>query len=262
MQGILEKWRLALATPGNKFSHKELLSDQGFLVYMTRTYPAMVLYLKGFHLRIKMWWGGRDADSWKLKEGNGSLIGSLQTVGTLDISMAGAHGMDMDTAALYSPTLGMDEDEAAVDHQLGIKLGNEHLYAPQDGFTTPVPRLRDKINALQQLTKFDLLPLHVVRPAHVVHVYYGFGNASGKQFGATLLKSYNCRGKLSKSGWDAQGIQFQVGLWLADKEKESSNYKELRNLVDTVLEEAMAGRMQDCKIFLFTDNSTTEGCFY
>ncbi len=49
---------------------------------------------------------------------------------------------------------------------------------------------------------------------------------------------------------------------VCDKEKESSNYKELRNLVDTVSREAMAGRMQDCKFFLFTDNSTAEGCFY
>ena len=33
-------------------------------------------------------------------------------------------------------------------------------------------------------------------------------------------------------------------------------------MVDTVLEEAGAGRLHDCKIFLFTDNSTAEGCFY
>jgi hypothetical protein len=69
MQGNLEKWRMALVTPASKLSHKELLSDQGFLVYLTWTYPAMVPYLKGFHLMIKMWWGGWDADGWKkLKE--------------------------------------------------------------------------------------------------------------------------------------------------------------------------------------------------
>jgi hypothetical protein len=37
---------------------------------------------------------------------------------------------------------------------------------------------------------------------------------------------------------------------------------ELKNLVDTVSEEAGAGRLRDRKFFLFMDNSTEEGCFY
>jgi hypothetical protein len=40
------------------------------------------------------------------------------------------------------------------------------------------------------------------------------------------------------------------------------NYKELKNLVDTMSEEARAGWMRDCKLFMFTDNSTAESCFY
>ncbi len=51
---ILKKWwdQLTPRTEGDqlKLSHKELLSDRGFLVYVTRTYPAMVPSLKGFHL--------------------------------------------------------------------------------------------------------------------------------------------------------------------------------------------------------------------
>jgi hypothetical protein len=93
-------------------------------------------------------------------------------------------------------------------------------------------------------------------------VYYGFGNASGKQFGATLSSSYNCQSKLSATRQDTQGFWSRVGLWSAIKEMESSNYKELRNLVVTVSEEAKAGRMKDCEFFLFTNNSTAEGCFY
>jgi hypothetical protein len=49
---------------------------------------------------------------------------------------------------------------------------------------------------------------------------------------------------------------------LAAEEEESSNYKELKNLVDTVAEEAGAGRLKNCEFFLFTDNSTAESCFY
>ncbi len=77
MQEILEKWRMALMTLASKLSHKELLLDQGFLIYVAQTHPAMIPYLKRFHLTIKMWWGGQDADGWKLKEGDNSSIVSL-----------------------------------------------------------------------------------------------------------------------------------------------------------------------------------------
>ena len=77
-----------------------------------------------------------------------------------------------------------------------------------------------------------------------------------------MLASYNCQSKLGTAQQDSRGIRFQVGLWTAAEESESSNYKESRNLLDTVLEEAKTRRMRDCKFFLVIDNSTVEGCFY
>jgi len=115
-------------------------------------------------------------------------------------------------AASYSANGGADEDEAAANHRLAVKLGDEHVYAPEDGFTTPVPRFKDDINALLRLSNFDLPPLRVVHPSHVVHVYYGFGDASGKQFGATISAKYNCRGCLSRPTKGKCGIRFRVGL--------------------------------------------------
>jgi hypothetical protein len=76
-----------------KLSHKELLSERGFLVYVTRTYPAMVPYLKGFHLTIEMWRGGRDAEGWKIPEGNEDLLAEVE-----------------------------DKDAARVCHRPGLKL--------------------------------------------------------------------------------------------------------------------------------------------
>ena len=262
MREILAKWSARLLETAPKLSHKELLSDRGFLVYVTRTYPAMVPYLKGFHLTIEMWRGGRDADGWKLKGGDDSSVTSLSSLGSLDVTRAGAHGLDLGMAASYSANGGEDEDEAAANHRLAIKLGEEHVYAPEDGFTTPVPRFKDDINALLRLSNFDLPPLRVVRPSHVVHVYYGFGDASGKQFGATISANYNCRGCLSRPTKGKRGIRFRVGLWSAREEDESSNYKELCNLVETVAGEARAGRLRDCEFFIFTDNSTAESCYY
>ncbi len=73
-----------------------------------------------------------------------------------------------------------DKDEAAASHRIMLKSCAGHAYAPEDGLTTPVPRFRDDIDALIQLSNFDLPPLRVVRTVHVVHVYCGFIDASGK----------------------------------------------------------------------------------
>jgi hypothetical protein len=80
MKGILRKWETALDPPSPQLVHKELLPDRGFLVYVTRTYPAMVPYLKGFHLTIEMWRGGRDTDGWKVKEADNCLVDSLPSI--------------------------------------------------------------------------------------------------------------------------------------------------------------------------------------
>ena len=44
---------------------KELERIRGFLVYTTRTYPAMVPYLKGIHLTLDGWRKHRDDEGWK-----------------------------------------------------------------------------------------------------------------------------------------------------------------------------------------------------
>ncbi len=69
IKGILTKWwRQVSVDTTPKLSHKELLPDWDFLLYVARTYPAMVPYRKGFHLTIKMLRGGRDAEGWKIQD--------------------------------------------------------------------------------------------------------------------------------------------------------------------------------------------------
>jgi hypothetical protein len=81
----------------------------------------------------------------------------------------------------------------------------------------------------------------------VVTAIYGFGDASSGGFGASV-------------GF-AQGVHGRFGVWGTDAEDQSSNYRELRNLVETVEEEAAAGRLKQSELWLFTDNSTAESCF-
>ena len=66
MKTILQKLASVLDGGAKELNHSELISDTGFLVYVTRTYPSMIPYLKGFHLTAHMWRGDRDEEGWKL----------------------------------------------------------------------------------------------------------------------------------------------------------------------------------------------------
>jgi hypothetical protein len=124
MKSILEKWWVRLEDrDAPELAHKELLSDSGFLVYVTRTYPAMVPYLKGFHLTIEMWQGGRDADGWKLQSGDDLLVNLSVSLSSLDVMRAGGHGMDLGSAALSLLLGSEDKDVAAANHRVGLKGG-------------------------------------------------------------------------------------------------------------------------------------------
>ncbi len=103
--------------------HKELLLDGGFLVYVTRTYPAMIPYLKGFHLIIKMWRGGRDSEGWKLREGDDISVSSSQSMSSWDVIRAGEHGINLSLAASYSVERLEDEDVARASHCMRLKGG-------------------------------------------------------------------------------------------------------------------------------------------
>ncbi len=143
--------------------------------------------------------GGRDAKGWKLRGGNDALVNLSVSLSSLDVTQAGRYGVDLGSMG-SSLLLGTeDEDVAATNHCVSLKGGESQLYVPEDGFTIPVPRFKDDIAALRQLADFGLPPLCVVRPTQVVQVFYGFGDASGKQFGATLSQNYNCKAQFLKA---------------------------------------------------------------
>jgi len=72
---------------------------------------------------------------------------------------------------------------------------------------------------------------------------YMFGNASGEGFGSLWLGSEG-------------SISFRFGIWGADGDGTSSNYREFRNLVETL--EGMGDNLKGNEVFLFTDNSVSE----
>lgn len=117
---------------------------------------------------------------------------------------------------------------------------------PSSGMTPIAPRLKTDLEALLQLTSSDTPVKRVVRHKDIVTVFYGFGDASAGGFGSSI-------------GF-VEGIHGRFGVWGRDSEDKSSNYRELSNLVNTVEEEAYAGRLSNSELWLFTDNSTAVGC--
>jgi hypothetical protein len=239
-KGIVSKWLQVLEQGGWKLDHKELLSDRGFLVYVTRAYPPMIPYLKGFHLTAEMWRGNRDEDGWKLPPEKVTKTSECANIGEV---------------------VEEDEDDAAMRYAVRKQFGPACPHAPPDGITIPAPRLLDDLKALAKLTSEPSPPLRVIRPKVVAHVFYGFGDASGKGRGSTL-QGYSTVHHPSQASGPSTDVIYRVGVWGADVESESSNYRELANLVEDTEAEAEAGRLAESELFLFTDNSTAESAFY
>lgn len=112
-------------------------------------------------------------------------------------------------------------------------------------------RLRDDVYALNTFLAGEEVPWRFVRGSRVGIALYGFGDASKAGFGTTLE---------DKAG----GVWYRLGVWGCDTEEESSNYRELMNLVESLEARAVAGEdhVRGTEIFLFTDNSTAEAAFY
>ena len=58
-------------------------------------------------------------------------------------------------------------------------------------------------------------------------------------------------------------MEFQFGQWLVSAaEEESSNWREFTNVVEFLELKGREGKLTGCELFMFTDNSTTEGAFW
>lgn len=168
----------------------------------------MTPYLKGIHLTLDSWRPNRDNEGWR-----------------------------------YSPADLRHLQAAAVEYS---EFYQENKDAPSHVY--PVPRLADDLHCLQYLFEGDNPVVNQIRSNLIFLAIYGFGDASGSGFGASL----ELDGK----------INVRHGLWGRDSNNLSSNYKELRNLVETIEAEAKRGSLTGAELFLMTDNSVAESCFY
>jgi hypothetical protein len=219
---LLDEVMDLITTDPTKIPRKRLEQIRGFLQYVTRTYTGMNPYLIGFHLTIDGWREDRDEDGWRQRP---SSKGS-----------PGDGGVSDEIAAMAVHMAGDEEPPVSDDPE-----------APE--FVSAVPRFVHDIEAMMELTRSATPTLRRVRCSKRGHAFYGFYDASGRGFGATM-----------QIGED---LIYEYGQWSSEvSEGSSSNWRELGNLVMSLENQVKQNGLRDCELFLFTDNTTAEAAFW
>jgi len=113
----------------------------------------------------------------------------------------------------------------------------------------PVDRFFKCLKALTHFFELDIPPVITHRSTNVRLVAYGFVDASKGGFGASI--DYG------------QFTKYRVGIWGADTDTESSNFREFSNLVETLEEENRLHKaLNNVTMVIATDNSTVEAALY
>ena len=110
------------------------------------------------------------------------------------------------------------------------------------------PRLHHDVKALKMLMCSDEPPLRRIRSIKICQVLYGFGDASGSAYGATLSGD--------------EKVFFEYGQWCTTESEQSSNWRELHNLVEALRGWTNSHNLKGAQLFIFTDNSTSESAFW
>jgi hypothetical protein len=194
---------------------KALEKKRGFLIYVTRTYPSMVPYLKGIHHTLESYRDTRRADGWK-----------------------------------------MSHKELEAAKRSGAVKSAE---TPPPVRVKGAPRLRNDLRALQLLLESSAPPKRKVRSSKVLEIFYGFGDASAVGHSTNFQGVRRLENETFEVG---DRIYYRYGHWCQKVSEESSNYRELLNLVESLEAQVASGRLQGAEVFLFTDNSTAEAVFW
>jgi hypothetical protein len=169
----------------------------------------MVPYLIGLHMTIDSWRGNINAEGWRLS--------------TQELKMSSRAIAEME-----------EEEKHASD-------GEVH------DVVVAVSRLGDDIRALMKLMLTEKPVLRRVQCRKTSKAYYGFGNASGLAFGATI--------QISNEIW------YEYGQCADCTDERSSSWKEFTNLVEFLERSVRRHELQGSEIFIFTDNSTSKAAF-
>lgn len=109
-------------------------------------------------------------------------------------------------------------------------------------------RFKKCLEALRRFFTNHKPPKVVVRTSKYFLLVYGFVDAAKSGFGDT----YDLGDK----------VTYRIGVWGADEEDESSNWREFENLVESLEEQGYKGNLKNAVVILATDNQVAETCIY
>jgi hypothetical protein len=111
-----------------------------------------------------------------------------------------------------------------------------------------MPRLKSDMLALLSLMSAEKPVLRRTRCWKSSKAYYGFGDASGLSFGATI--------QIGDSIW------YEYGHWKKEEVERSSNWKEFTNLVNFLEGAIEKHKLAGSEVFILTDNNTSKAAFW
>lgn len=109
-------------------------------------------------------------------------------------------------------------------------------------------QLHDDIAALNLLFAAKMPPKRCARPSSTTVASYMFGDASGSGFGS--------------SHFIKDRLHYLHGKWGVNLSMESSNYRELSNLVNAINDAEKKHLLLNMKLFVFTDNFAADSTFH
>ena len=113
---------------------------------------------------------------------------------------------------------------------------------------TPVKRFWECLHVLLDFMEPEIPPQILVRSKNSLLVVYGFADASGSGFGSSIL----IHGE----------VRYRIGTWGSDENDNSSNWRELGNLVESMEKAGKQGWLSGATVLLATDNEVAERALY
>jgi hypothetical protein len=124
-----------------------------------------------------------------------------------------------------------------------------------------IPRMFKDIEFLRAMFVDAQPARRLVRGSRIARIVYGFGDASGAGFGSSWMEVGQVEDTTNEVKSNTTKVKYRFGRWGSEGVGTSSNYRELRNLVESLEEMGRQQELTGVEVFLFTDNSTAEAAF-
>jgi hypothetical protein len=248
------KWIKDTAAATGRLPREKFLKARGFLVYASMTYEFIQPYMKSIHLTADGWRPDRDSGGWKRTPGNKNMSDQANEglgVDEEDSDVETNDEMEFEALRQWAEDKGDEPDELEVSDEDVEGLGPPNLLKAACS-------LGQQMSDLADLTDSPTPLMIPVRATRTLNLVYGFGDASGEGFGsaARVFEEQRTRDPTDNP------IRTRRGFWCTTISEEASNYREMRNILEMLVDLDDVAELTGAEVFLFTDNEVTEHVYY